>query len=132
MPARAALPVLLLALFALPAHADYIPRGSDLYYCLKKEEGDPCGKTGSGTCREATCVNGGGDERPVLEYDCLKCMSQETYQEHQVQTLLHRAPWALAVSCLITLTWYQMRRKPMPSSGQSGPSGSEPPSPPTV
>ncbi|WP_375769111.1 hypothetical protein NR798_46830 [Archangium gephyra] len=133
MSARAALPVLLLSLLALPAHADiaYPPDP-----CERMEEGAVCGQ--DATCRHLTCGKDNDDDG-ILEYewDCRLCMTQQqfetfkryeqVYAENASRTLegrlLHWGPWALGASCLITLVWYQLRRRP---------SGSEPPSPPTA
>jgi len=135
MPTRAALPVLLVALFALPVHADLVMPNR----CNGHEEGTPCGE--GATCRLVKCWREShDDEDPSIgrPWDCLQCMTPEqaehrqralqTAREYEAQALrrnrlLGLAPWALGAVCLFTLVWYQIRREHFDS---------EPPSPPSA
>ena len=132
MSARAALPVLLLALFALPVHADLaLPPDP----CERMEVGATCGK--GATCRLLKCAKDNDDDGfNELEWDCRLCQTQEQfetferyrlageeYRARAIQGRLLEGLWALGAVCLVTFVWYQIRRKHF---------GSEPPSPPTA
>jgi hypothetical protein len=133
MSARASLPILLLSLVALQAHADIaVPPDR----CERMEEGATCGE--GATCRLLNCMKDNDDDgNPEYEWDCRMCMTQEqfetfmryeqAYAENTGRTLKGRllrfGPWALGAVCLVTFVWYQSRREH---------SGSEPPSPPAA
>jgi hypothetical protein len=116
MPARtrAALP-LLLALFALPAHADLATR-MDMH-CMRGGEGAPCG-SGGARCTLVTCrkENHADEWGPDIEYDCYRCL---TLEEAASSKLVSSMPWALGLlgaGTLASFFWYQRRRAPKPGS----------------
>jgi hypothetical protein len=130
MSVRAALPVLLLSLLALPASADLAMPNR----CASSKEGDPCGE--GRTCRLVKCWKD-NDEDGIIgrEWDCLQCMSQEQFakrqddfqsaKEYEAQVMrqnqwLGLAPWALGAACLATFVGYQLRREHSDSSKERG------------
>ncbi|HZH15654.1 MAG TPA: hypothetical protein VE057_14985 [Archangium sp.] len=128
MSARTAVPVLLWALFAVPARAD-VAFPSD---CGKggAKEGDPCqdfySRNLPGQCRHMKCTRYNPDEEGEDEddsYDCFHCATPEQFAANQrgevmraqQAALAERIRWglgALGAGCVVTAVWYDWRRRP--------------------
>ncbi|WP_375769112.1 hypothetical protein NR798_46835 [Archangium gephyra] len=120
MSARAALPVLLLALLAFPARADlYFPVNA----CEEggKKEGDSCRDNMTsrqlGQCRTMQCTYWLGN----IHYDCFRCATPAQFAVNQRDRALNAEQatrtrplrWGLGVlgaGCVLTAVWYKRRR----------------------